>query len=202
MQRSFEENLNLYAKLIVGEGLALAPRQELLIFAEIDQALFVRLVVAEGYRAGAKNVEVLWSDPQTVLTRYCEGSDEAIATTPNWLYDGITRAHRENAARLAISSSDPGLLASVDPQRVAISSRARSRSTKETSNLVSGDHINCASRERRRPVGPPKSFPDCLRTKLSPSFGTPFSSPRESWNRIRSLRGQSTARPWRHEGTG
>ena len=159
MQRSFEENLNLYAKLIVGEGLALASGQELLVFAEIDQAPFVRLVVAEGYRAGAKNVEVLWSDPQTMLTRYREGSDEAIATTPNWLFDGITRAHRENAARLQISSGDPGLLANVDPQRVAISSRARSRSTKETSKLVSGDHINWCLAGAASPGWAAKVFP-------------------------------------------
>ncbi len=159
MGRSFEENLRLYAKLVVGEGLALNRGQELLVFADIDQAPFVRLVVAESYRAGAKNVEILWSDPQTVLTRYREGSDEAIATTPSWLHDGITRAHRENAARLAISSSDPGLLAGVDPQRVAISSRARSRSTKGTSVLVSGDHINWCLAGAASPGWAAKVFP-------------------------------------------
>jgi aminopeptidase len=142
MQRTFEENLVQYARLAVREGVALAAGQELLVFAEIEHAALVRQVVAEAYRAGAKHVEVFWNDPQVVLTRLTLGSDEAIAYTPNWLYDGITRAHRENAARLAIIGSDPGLLADVDPQRVATSSRAQSVAKKELSALVTGNHMN------------------------------------------------------------
>ena len=51
MQRSFEENLAEYAKLAVREGLALAPGQELLVFAEIDHAALVRQVVETLVRA-------------------------------------------------------------------------------------------------------------------------------------------------------
>src|SRR5436190_16205670 len=126
MKRTVEENLALYAKLAVRDGLALARGQELIVVADIDQAPFVRLVAAEAYRAGAKHVEVLWGDPEVTLTRFVEGSDEAIAYAPAWLYDGITRAHRENAARLGIVGADPGLLAGIDPKRVATSARAQS----------------------------------------------------------------------------
>src|SRR5215203_4421166 len=122
MQRTFEENLALYAKLAVREGVALARGQELIVVADIDQAPFVRLVVAEAYRAGAKHVEVLWGDPEVIVTRFVEGSDEAIEYAPAWLIDGITRAHRENAARLGIVGADPSLLTGIDPQRVATSS--------------------------------------------------------------------------------
>ncbi|HTQ10845.1 MAG TPA: aminopeptidase [Fimbriimonadaceae bacterium] len=142
MNRSFEENLALYAKLTVQEGLGLARGQELIVSAEIDQAPLVRLIAAEAYRAGAKNVEVLWMDPEIVVTRFREGSDEAIQYTANWLIDGVTRAFRENAARLGILSSDPGLLASVDPQRVADSSRAQSLARKEMSDLIVSGHMN------------------------------------------------------------
>lgn len=142
MQRTFEENLALYARLVVHEGLALARGQELIVAADIYQAPFVRLVAAEAYRAGAKNVEVLWSDPEVTLTRFREASDEAISYTPNWLYDAITRAHRENAARLGITGVDPGLLAGIDPQRVATNSRAQSHAKKEMSELITSGHFN------------------------------------------------------------
>jgi leucyl aminopeptidase (aminopeptidase T) len=95
VQRSFEDNLALYAQLAIREGVTLSPGQELIISAETGDAHFVRLLVAEAYRVGAKNVEVLWNDPQVTLTRFREGSDEAMAYTPKWLYDGITRAFRE-----------------------------------------------------------------------------------------------------------
>lgn len=142
MQRSFEENLGLYAKLAVREGVALAPGQELLVFAEIGSAPLVRKIAEEAYRAGAKNVEVLWSDPEVVLARFREGNDEAIAYAPTWLIDGIARAHRENAARMGVISSDPGLLASVPPDKVAINSKAQGAARKEISELVAGSVIN------------------------------------------------------------
>jgi aminopeptidase len=142
MQRSFEENLALYAKLAVREGVGLAHGQELIVAADTDHAPLVRKVVAEAYRAGAKHVEVFWSDPEVVVTRFTEGSDEAISHTPTWLIEGITRAHRENAARLGIIGTDPGLLANVDPQRVATSSRAQSLAKKEMSELITGGHMN------------------------------------------------------------
>lgn len=142
MPRSFEDNLALYAKLIVHEGLGLQPSQELLMFAEIENAPFARMVVAEAYRAGAKNVEVMWTDPEVVLTRYREGSDEAIGYAPTWLYDGITRAHRDNAARLALMSADPQLLAGISPERVGKSSQVQSAAKKEMSELITGGYFN------------------------------------------------------------
>ena len=101
MSRSFEENLALYAQLAVREGVNLAPGQELIVAAELSSAPLVRLIAAEAYRAGAKNVEVLWSDSDTNLIRLQEGTDEAISYAPQWMIAGITQAHREGAAHLA-----------------------------------------------------------------------------------------------------
>lgn len=140
--RSFDENLRLYAELTVREGVGLASGQELLVFAEIDQAAFVRLVVAEAYRAGAKNVEVLWKDSDVSRLRFQEGNDEAIGYAPGWLYDGIARAHREGAARLGIVSADPQHLAGIAADRVAASSLAQGKAAKPISEIVSDMAIN------------------------------------------------------------
>jgi aminopeptidase len=140
--RSFEENLRLYAELTIREGLGLAAGQEVLVFAEIDQAPFVRLVVDEAYSAGAKNVEVVWRDPEVTRIRFLSGTDEAIGYAPSWLYDGIATAHREGAARLGIISNDPQLLADISPERIAASSLAQGKATKPISELVSDMAIN------------------------------------------------------------
>lgn len=140
--RSFEENLRLYAQLTVQEGVGLERGQELIISAEVDQTQFVRLVAQEAYKAGAKNVEVFWKDSELMRTRFIEASDEAIAYAPNWLYDGITRAHKENAARLSIASADPQMLAGISPNRVATFSNVQSKASKETSEIISGFVIN------------------------------------------------------------
>ncbi len=140
--RSFDENLLLYAQLIIREGVALAKGQELLVFAEIDQTPLVRLIAEEAYRVGAKHVEVLWRDPELARVRIREGSDEAIGYSPAWLHDGIARAHRENAARLGIVSGDPQLLAGFPSQRLATSAKAHSIATKATSDLVGEMAVN------------------------------------------------------------
>lgn len=140
--RSFEENLSLYAKLAIQEGVALAPGQELIISAEIDQAPFVRLLTEEAYKAGAKNVEILWKDAEVAKIRFREGSDEAISYAPNWLFDGIARAHKENAARLAVASTDPQLLGGIPTDKVAKSSAAQGKASKPVSELISAMTIN------------------------------------------------------------
>jgi aminopeptidase len=142
MYRSFDENLALYAKLTVRAGLALAAGQELLIFAELVSAPFVRLVAIEAYKAGAKNVEVLWSDPELVLAKFREGSDEAMQYAPRWRLDGVARAHRENAARLAVSSADPGLLAAISSEKVAVQDRVQGVARKAISDLVTDLAMN------------------------------------------------------------
>lgn len=158
--RSFEENLRLYAKLIVSQGLGLAPNQELLVVAETDQAPFVRIIAEEAYRAGSKNVEALWRDAELLKVRYREGSDEAMEYGPKWLYDAVARAHRENAARLGIMSTDPNHLAGIAPERIAKTSRTQSVLAKEISDLVSGDAINWCLVGAASPAWAQRVFPD------------------------------------------
>ncbi len=140
--RSFEESLQLYAQLTIQEGIGLARGQELLVFAETDQTQFVRLIAKEAYRAGAKNVEVLWRDSEMIRARYREGSDEAISYSPNWLHDGVVRALQANAARLGIVSGDPELLREFPAERVTLASTAHSKATKGVSKLISAMAIN------------------------------------------------------------
>lgn len=159
MPRTFEENLALYAKLAVTEGVALAAGQELLVFADLGSAPLARLIAREAYQQGAKNVEVLYSDPELTLTRYQEGSDEAIEYAPQWLIDGVATAHRENAARLGIISADPALLASVSPDRVAAQSRAQGKARRAISEIVSGFEINWSLIGAASPAWASRVFP-------------------------------------------
>ncbi len=142
MTRSFDENLQLYAELAIREGVNLQPGQELILAADIGDAPFVRMVVREAYRAGAKNVFVAWGDEQVALTRFKEGTDEAIGTVSQWFIDGVERALQDGAARLGIISSNPSLLRDVDPDRVATSSKAHGIASKKVGDLITGFHIN------------------------------------------------------------
>lgn len=160
MSRSFEENLQRYAELAVAEGVALAPGQELLIFAEIGSAPLARLVATEAYRRGAKNVEVFYSDPELTLAKYAHGSDEAITYAPQWLIDGIAAAHRSNAARLGILSTDPALLAGVSPDKVAAQSKAQGQARRIISEIIAGFEINWSMIGAASPAWASRVFPN------------------------------------------
>ena len=67
MQRSFEENLNLYAKLIVGEGLALASGQDEAV-AKLWDAIFL-------------TSRVLEADPVAAWAEHCQ----TVARRKDWL---------------------------------------------------------------------------------------------------------------------
>lgn len=160
MPRSFEENLALLAKLAIKEGVGLMPGQELIVAAEIVAAPLVRLVTAEAYRAGARNVEVLWSDPEVTLARFREGSEEALSGTSKWLYDGITKTLKEGSARLGILSSAPGMLASVPAEKVAVYSKSQSAARKGLSELIASFDFNWSLVGAASPEWAAEVFPD------------------------------------------
>ena len=54
--------LKKYAQLIVRTGANVQKGQDVMIFAELDQPEFVRMVAEESYRAGARRVDVVWGD--------------------------------------------------------------------------------------------------------------------------------------------
>ena len=53
--------LRAYANLIVRCGVNVQKNQEVIIYAELDQPEFVKLVVEEAYKAKAKKVTVEWN---------------------------------------------------------------------------------------------------------------------------------------------
>jgi aminopeptidase len=142
MSRSFEEKLALYAQLAVRTGVNVQPGQELLISADVADVRLVRLIVAEAYRAGAKNVLVLFGDEPNTLARFEHGSDAAMEYAPQWLMDGLERAMKENAARLSVFGGNPALLKDVDPQRIAGFSVVQAKAAENLGKMIGGFAIN------------------------------------------------------------
>ena len=52
--------LRAYAQLIVRCGVNVQKGQEVIIFADLDQPEFVKMLVEECYRCGAKRVQLEW----------------------------------------------------------------------------------------------------------------------------------------------
>lgn len=133
---SFTQRLDRLGEVAVRIGLNLQPGQELVISAPLEAVPLVRRITEHAYRAGASLVTTQYSDDETTLARYRFANDAALDKTAQWMADGIARAYREGAARLAITGSNPTLLNGQDPARVSRASRAASKASREAMEII------------------------------------------------------------------
>ena len=127
----FNLKLQKYAELAVKTGVNIQPGQTLLVRSPIECADYVRCVVEEAYKAGAKNVYIEWSDEKCTLIRYLNAPDEAFEEFPRWISDQYVDIAKEGGAFLSIHARDPDLLKNVDPQRIANYQKVSGQALKE-----------------------------------------------------------------------
>lgn len=136
------EMLARLADVTVRVGLNLQPGQDLVISASTEALPMVRLVAAAAYRAGAGVVTPLLSDEAVTLARFENALDASFDSAAGWLSQGMAAAFENNAARLAISSDNPMLLAGQDPEKVARASKAGALAGKIASRYISEFKVN------------------------------------------------------------
>lgn len=137
-----EEKLNKLAEVAIQVGLGLAPGQELVMTAPLEALPLVRRVTEHAYRAGASLVTTLFTDEASTLLRFRYGRDEGFDRAAQWLQDGVAAAYRSGAARLAITGTNPALLAKEDPGKVSRANLALSKASRPALDLITRHEIN------------------------------------------------------------
>ena len=111
--------LRKYAHLIAAKGVNVQKGQEVFIVAELDQPEFVKMLVEECYKLGAKTVVVDWTyQPlQKVNTRY--RSLKTLSTLED--YDAARWQHYVNVipCRIYLESEDPDGLKGIDQKKLS-----------------------------------------------------------------------------------
>ncbi|MBS1708360.1 MAG: aminopeptidase [Armatimonadetes bacterium] len=136
------EKLQKLATLAIKCGIGLMSDQDLVIGANLPDYEFVRMVVDEAYRQGARSVSVLYTDDQTARSKFLYGSETAIDYAPSWLQEGLAPALQNGMAYLRLGGSDPSLLKDIDPGKVARSSKAAAVVGKPISEAIVGGATN------------------------------------------------------------
>ena len=137
-----EASIDRLAQLAIKTGVALEPKQDLLISAPIESLPLVRRLCIHAYKAGAGIVTPLFSDPEIILARYAHANDESFDASANWLFNGMGEAFDNNTARLAIVGDDPMLLAEQNPEKVGRVNKANSLASKPTRERITRFDIN------------------------------------------------------------
>ncbi|KMJ59499.1 peptidase M29 [Bacillus sp. LL01] len=131
-----------YAELAVKVGVNVQKGQTLIVNADIATAPFVRLVTKKAYEAGAKLVQIEWTDEQATRIRYDHAPDESFEHFPTWRAKMFEKAYEEGAAMLAITSVNPDLLKGVDASKIANLQKAAGEATKGYRKMVMADKIS------------------------------------------------------------
>jgi len=155
-----KEQLMKYAELLVRAGGNVQKGQPVVVSCSVDDAYFGRMVQDYAYDAGASEVIMEWTDGPTARARFMRGSDELFDTFPQWMVDKLKYNDDRGAVYLAVNSSDPDLLAGVDPSRLMRATKASRAATKEHSALMMSNARRWSICAVPSPAWAKKVFPD------------------------------------------
>ena len=111
--------LREYASLIVRKGVNVQKGQEVMIYAELDQPEFVKLLVEEAYKAKAKKVVVQWSYQPLEKLHVRGQSVKTLGTVEEWQKARQEHFCQELPARIHLISEDPDGLKGMNMEKLA-----------------------------------------------------------------------------------
>lgn len=116
---TFEEKLELYAKLIVEHGLNVQPGQVVQIATEVVHRDFALAVAKAAYQRGAAFVNLDLGDARLARIRILESKEEDLPYVPKFIGVKYRELVDETSANLRIlGMEDPDILSDLDPKRV------------------------------------------------------------------------------------
>jgi len=120
-----DTRLERYAELAVQVGANVQPGQVVDVLARVEHAPVVRAIARAAYRAGARFVDVQYSDQHVRRALIEHGGDDVLSWTPPWILRRAKDLGDERAAVVSLTGdAEPELLADLPGERVG---RARMR---------------------------------------------------------------------------
>jgi aminopeptidase len=117
--------LERYAELAVRVGANVAPGQLAEVFGLVEHAPLVRAIARAAYEAGARYVDVLYTDNHIRRALIELAPEESLDFSPPWLLTRARAWSEEGGATIALAGDpEPDLLGDLDQERVG---RARPR---------------------------------------------------------------------------
>jgi aminopeptidase len=108
-----------YADLAIKVGANVQPGQLVEVLARVEHAPLVRAVTRASYAAGARYVDVLYTDQHVRRALIERAPDEMLSWTPPWLLSRARTIGDEHAAIVALTGeAEPELLADLPGERV------------------------------------------------------------------------------------
>ena len=135
--------LREYARLIVRTGVNVQKGQEVMVYADLDQPEFVKMVVEEAYKAKASKVIVEWNyQPLSKLhVRY--QTVKTLGTVPAWQLERRQHMVDTKPARIHLVSEDPDGLKGMNTAKMAKARRMTYPILKPYADKLEGNQQWC-----------------------------------------------------------
>jgi aminopeptidase len=138
--RELDPRIERYAELAVRVGANVQPGQLVDVVARVEHADVARAVARAAYKAGARYVDVLYSDQHIRRALIERAPDDVLSWTPPWLLDRAKEVGTERAAVVALTGdAEPDLLADLPGDRVG---RARMFELAEENSRQINEQLN------------------------------------------------------------
>lgn len=135
--------LKQYASLIANVGAKVQKGQEVMIFAELDQPEFVKMVVEECYKAGAKRVDVEWSYQPLTKLHVRHRSLKTLGTVLDWEVEKLKRRVEVLPVMIYLLSEDPDGLNGINQKKYSKSSQERYKVIKPFRDQIENKYQWC-----------------------------------------------------------
>ncbi len=112
-----QELLQKYARLVVRVGANVRPGQVMVVESPVESAVFARMVMEEGYAAGAGDVILRYGDQAAKRLRLRHTAEERLLRIPDFVTRPSVHYGEEGACFVHIVGEDPDAYAGLDPQK-------------------------------------------------------------------------------------
>ena len=123
------------AKLAVNVGVNLQKGQELVLTISTDASYLAPYIVEEAYKAGAKLVEVNWTNDLTARLTMQYADLETLSTVEKWQEEKAKRQSEVIPCKIFIEDSDPDAFNGLDVDKMTASRLARMKVLKKYRDL-------------------------------------------------------------------
>jgi aminopeptidase len=135
-----EARLARYAELAVRVGANVQPGQLVDVLARVEHASVARAVTRAAYEAGARYVDVYYTDQHLRRALIEHAADDILPWTPPWLLERAVEIGEERAAVVALTGdAEPELLADLPGDRVG---KARMQELAHENNRQVNEQLN------------------------------------------------------------
>lgn len=156
----FSTMLDRLGAVAARTGLNVAPGQQVILTAPLSAVPLVRRITEHAYKAGASLVTTFYSDDEATLARYKYAAEPTFDTAAGWLAQGMADGFRAGAARMAVTGSNPTLLAGQNPDHVSRASRAASAANRPAMEIITNFDVNWCIVAAATPAWACQVFPD------------------------------------------